>query len=100
VDREAAPYPLWATAGLDASAVMLPGHVVLPVGVGDGLVVVGVGLGLVVVGVGLGLGLVVVGVGLGVADVLVPVGLGDGPGPPKGTGVAAAPLLGAAPRPK
>jgi hypothetical protein len=55
----------------------------VPAGLGDGLV--GVGLGLVVVGVGLG---------------LVVEGLGDGAGPPKGTGVAVAPLLGAVPRPK
>jgi hypothetical protein len=58
-----------------------------PVGLGDGLVGVGLGLGLVVVGVGLGL-------------VVVGVGLGDGAGPPKGSGVAVAPLLGAVPRPK
>jgi hypothetical protein len=61
--------------------VIPPGHV--PVGLGDGLVGVGVGLGLVGVGVGL------------VGD-----GLGDGPGLPRGRGVAVAPLLGAGPRPK
>ena len=60
--------------------------------VGGGLVVVGVGLGLVVVGVGPGL--VVVGVGLG----LVVLGVGEGRRrPPKGTGVAVAPLLGRCP---
>jgi hypothetical protein len=76
---------------------MLDGHAVA-VGLGEGLVGVGVGLGLLVVGAGLGL--VAVGLGLGEVEGLVLEGLGAGAGAERGSGVAAAPLFGAGPRPK